>query len=90
MKTIPITPQTCNLKTLACWYKVCTKTMSKRIKKLSHQLGNREGERLFFVKDAAFGAFGYHGLHFFFRDSGVAVGAPAIASCRAVAARGWP
>jgi len=51
MKTIPITPQTCNLKTLAGWYKVCTKTMSKRIKKLSHQLGGREGERLFFVKD---------------------------------------
>jgi len=51
MKTITITPQTCNLKMLAGWYRVCTKTMSKRIKKLAPQMGDRKGERLFFVKD---------------------------------------
>ncbi|MBA3680498.1 MAG: hypothetical protein H0W73_04945 [Bacteroidetes bacterium] len=51
MKTIPITPQTCNLKTLAGWYGVCSKTMSKRLKKIAAQLEDRKGQRLFFVKD---------------------------------------
>lgn len=51
MKTVSVTPQTCNLKTLAAWYKVCTKTMAKRIKRIADQLDDRKGVRIFFVRD---------------------------------------
>jgi hypothetical protein len=50
-KTVEVMPGTYNLKKLAEMYAVCTKTMAKRIKSIEHELGDRTGRRLFFIKE---------------------------------------
>lgn len=53
MKTIikDAVPGTYNLKTLAGFYGVCTKTMAKNIKVISHLLRDRSGRRLYFINE---------------------------------------
>jgi hypothetical protein len=45
------TAETTNLKGLAALYKVCTKTMAKRIAAIKEELGERGNRRLYFVNE---------------------------------------
>lgn len=53
MKTVikDAVPGTYNLKRLAGMYGVCTKTMKKQIDAISHELPDREGRRLYLVRE---------------------------------------
>lgn len=44
-------PGTYNLKTLAKFYGVCTKTMAKNIKAIMHLLRDRTGRRLYLIHE---------------------------------------
>lgn len=50
-KLIDVTPGTYNLKDLAGFYKVCTKTMRKQIASISELLPDRTGRRLYWVNE---------------------------------------
>lgn len=50
-KLIDVTPDTYNLKDLAGFYKVCTKTMRKQIASICHLLPDRTGRRLYWVNE---------------------------------------
>lgn len=62
MKTIikDVVPGTYNLKTLAEFYGVCTKTMAKNIKAISYLLRDRSGRRLYFINEVE-AIFHYYG-----------------------------
>ena len=50
-ETVNATPKTSNLKSLAMLYGVCSKTMSRKIKSIASELGDRKGRRLYFVNE---------------------------------------